>query len=153
MKKSKGHYKAFCTLSGALEDIVWWKEEVTRYHRKIDLATPKHTVILMLASNEDWGGHLESLSTFGRWDLKNIDLHINAKELLAVQKCLEALCADDIHSSTILIKSDNSTTVSYLNKKVGCRSPNLNDITKDIFLWPIPRNIRLAAAHIPGKLS
>ena len=47
---------------------------------------------------------------------QQIDLHINAKELLAVQKSLEALCAD-IHSSTILIKFDNSTITFYLYER------------------------------------
>ena len=116
----------------ALEDIKWWKEEAIKYHRKIDLAVPEHTVFTN-ALNEGWGGHFESLSTSARWDLRKIDLKINAKELAAVQKCLEALCAD-IHSSTILIKSDNNTTVSCLSKQGGCRFSILNDITNDMFL-------------------
>ena len=79
LKKSKGNYKAFCTLSQkALEDIKWWKDEAIRYHSKIDLATQKHTVTTD-ASNEDWNGHFKSQFTSGRWDLSEIDLHINAK--------------------------------------------------------------------------
>ena len=95
MKKSKGNYEAFCTLSQrTLEDITWSKGEAVQYHRKIDLASPNHTVITD-ASNEGWSGHFESISASGRWDLSGIDLRINVKELLAVQKYLEALCTED----------------------------------------------------------
>ena len=87
------------------------------------------------------GGHLESLSTSGRLDLSEIDFHINVKELLAVQKCSEALCADSHSSTTVLIKTDISTRSSYLNKQGSCRSSILNDITKEIFLWATPKNI------------
>lgn len=43
--------------------------------------------------------------------------------------------------------------MSYLNEQGVCRSPILNDITKDIFLWAITRNIRLVAAHTPRKVN
>ena len=133
------------------QDIKWRKKQAIKYRTKIDLAIPKYTVITDV-SNEGWASHFESLSTSGQWDLSKIDLHINAKELLAVQKSLEALCAD-IHSSTILIKFDNSTITFYLYERGGCRSLILNDTTKDIFLLAVPRNIQLVAAHIQGKLN
>ena len=99
------------------------------------------------------GGHFESLSTSGRLDLSEIDLHINVKEPLAVQKCSEALCADSHSSTTVLIKTDISTRSSYLNKQGSCRSSILNDITKDIFLWATSKKISIVAAHLPGKLN
>ena len=55
--------------------------------------------------------------------------------------------------STILIKSENSKAVSYLNNQRGCRFPILNDIIKDIFLCSITRNIWLVAVHISQKLN
>ena len=133
------------------QDIKWRKEQAIKYHRKIDLAISKYAVITDV-SNEGWASHFESLSTSGQWNFSKINLHINAKELLAVRKSLEALCAD-IHSSTILIKFDNSTITFYLYERGGCRSLILNDTTKDIFLLAVPRNIQLVAAHIQGKLN
>ena len=73
LKKRKGNYKAFCTQSQkALEDIRFWKEQAVKYHRKIDLAAPKHTVFTD-ALNEGCGGHFESLSASGRRNLSEID--------------------------------------------------------------------------------
>ena len=60
------------------------------------------------------------------------------------------LCAD-IHHSTILIKSYNITTVSYINKQCGCRSSILSNITRDILPWIIPKFIRLVVPHMTGK--
>ena len=44
---------------------------------------------------------------------------------------------------------DNSTSCSYINK-FGGRTPELNSVACDIWVWCIERNIYLSAAHIPG---
>jgi len=46
---------------------------------------------------------------------------------------------------------DNTTAVTYSNKKGGTKSPQCNDITKDIWQWCIAHNLPISAAHIPGK--
>eukprot|EP00794_Sanderia_malayensis_P002377 gene2377-2739_t len=46
--------------------------------------------------------------------------------------------------------SDNTTAVSYINEMGGCKSPQCNELTKEIWEWAMTRNIWLSAAHIPG---
>ena len=76
-KRVKGITKPFALcLKGHLR--ILWKEEFIKHHRKIDPATPKHTINTdTLDTNLD--GHFELLSKSGRWNLIEIELHINAK--------------------------------------------------------------------------
>ena len=52
---------------------------------------------------------------------------------------------------TVLIRSDNSTVVCYINRQGGTKSPQLCMIVWNIFQWCLNRNISILAAHIPGK--
>ena len=73
-------------------------------------------------------------------------LHINMLELLAAQNALVTLC-ETLNYVHVLIKSDNSTAVSYTSRMGGTVGP-LNDLASKMFLWCIERNITLSATHI-----
>ena len=77
-------------------------------------------------------------------------MHINDNELLDVLKCLMVLYSSQ-SNATLLIKSDNMTTVSYINKKGGCKTSVLKGIARSIWLWAMNRCIFLVSCHIPGK--
>ena len=53
----------------------------------------------------------------------------------------------------VMIATDNSTVVSYINKQGGTRSPTLLCLTVALFLWLEARNIIVRARHIPGCLN
>ena len=53
----------------------------------------------------------------------------------------------------VMITTDNSTVVSYINKQGGTRSPTLLRLTVDLFLWLESQNILVRARHIPGCLN
>ena len=55
--------------------------------------------------------------------------------------------SENIH---VQIKSDNSGTVSYLNRMGGVGSEQCNELAKQIWTWCIERSIWLSASHIPG---
>ena len=48
---------------------------------------------------------------------------------------------------------DNTTAVAVINHMGTSHSDPLNKLTKEIWLWYIPRNIWLSAAHIAGKCN
>ena len=50
----------------------------------------------------------------------------------------------------IRIESDNTTTVTYINKQGGVCSPALNQEALRLYEWVVPRNIQLQAVHHPG---
>ena len=55
-----------------------------------------------------------------------------------------------VQGKRILVKTDNSTVVSYINRQGGTRSPSLCLHIRRILLWCVDHDIRLEAKHIPG---
>ena len=45
---------------------------------------------------------------------------------------------------------DNTTSCSYI-KNFGGKTPDLDELARDIWLWCLKRRIHLSVAHVPGK--
>ena len=104
------------------------------------------------ASNEGWGAHLGDFTASGLWSKQESALHINLLELKAVLLALkrfEQLC----WNQTILVWSDNTTVVSYINKEGGMKSGSLCALLWRLLMWCSQRQIVLRARHIPGHLN
>ena len=104
------------------------------------------------ASNEGWGAHLGDSTARGVWSEPEGRHHINFLELKAVflaLKSFEHLCRDQI----VLIATDNTTVVSYINKEGGMRSGSLCALLWRLLSWCHPRGMVLRARHIPGRLN
>ena len=56
----------------------------------------------------------------------------------------------EVLSQTVLIESNTTATVSYINKQVGVVSKTLNDEACALYEWAIPRSLRLQIIHQPG---
>ena len=70
------------------------------------------------ASIEGWGTHLDEHTARGTWSLPESKLHLNYLELKAVFLALkefQSLCCN----KTVLIATDNTTVVAYINKEGG----------------------------------
>ena len=105
------------------------------------------------ASGLGWGAQLNDngtcVETGGRWEGNELELHINAQELMAVQLSLKALCKN-YRNCHIRIESDNATNVCYLNEMGGSKSRICNSISKEIWLWCIDKRIWISLSHIAG---
>ena len=67
-------------------------------------------------SNEGWGAHLEQAK--GLWSVREKRLHINVLELKAVSLALQNF-TDQCQNQTVLVATDNSTVIAYINKQGG----------------------------------
>ena len=104
------------------------------------------------ASNEGWGAHLGDYMAKGVWLESESALHINLLELKAVLLALkrfERLCCNQI----VLVCTDNTTVVSYINKEGGMKSGSLCALLWRLMLWCNQRQIVLRARHILGHLN
>ena len=82
----------------------------------------KHALqIFTDASIEGWGAHLNEHSAGGTGSLRGSKLHINYLELKAVFLALKEF-QDLCSSKIVLVATDNTTVVSYINKEGGMRS-------------------------------
>jgi hypothetical protein len=117
---------------------------------------PQPTVrVLTDASNRAWGAtttSTPSLSAQGKWSPVEMRLHINALELLAVQKAIE-LWGNLWEGSHVLFLMDNRTAVSYISKQGGTRSSCLNAIAESIFRLATVCRLTLSASYLPGEMN
>ena len=112
----------------------WWLEE-----SNVLLGQPLHPLkhalqIFTDASKEGWGAHLDEHTARGTWSLPESKLHINHLELKAVFLALKefrTLCCN----KTVLIATDNTTVVAYINKEGGMKSGSLCALLWRILSW------------------
>ena len=118
-----------------------------------DLHPKDHSIQLFAdASNEGWGAHLDQSSTKGLWSDREKRLHINVLELKAVSLALRSF-KDQCPNQTVLIATDNSTVVAYINKQGGTHSAEMCALLWKIMTWCHHYHITLKASHIPGCLN
>ena len=130
----------------------WWLDP-TKVLSGQPLHPLQHALQLFTdASNEGWGAHLGDYMAKGVWLESESALHINLLELKAVLLALkrfERLCCNQI----VLVCTDNTTVVSYINKEGGMKSGSLSALLWRLMLWCNQRQIVLRARHIPGHLN
>ena len=79
-------------------------------------------------------------------------LHINVLKLKAVSLALQDF-KDKCQNQTVLVATDNSTVVLYINKQGGTHSAEMCALRWKIMTWCHHYHITLKARHIPGCLN
>ena len=102
----------------------WWQNP-SNVMKGADLHPKDHSIQLFRdASNEGWGAHLDQNSTKGLWSDREKRLHINVLDLKAVSLALQNF-KDQCQNQTVLVATDNSTVVAYINKQGGTHSAEM----------------------------
>ena len=55
-----------------------------------------------------------------------------------------------IENKHVLLQTDNTTVVAYVNNMGGSRSVGCDRIAREIWFWCIAHNVMLTATHIAG---
>ena len=130
----------------------WWLEE-DNVLKGQPLHPLQHALqIFTDASKEGWGAHLNEHTARGSWSVPESKLHINYLELKAVFLAIrefQDLCVNNI----VLVATDNTTVVAYINKEGGMRSGPLCALLWRILTWCTRKQVTLKARHIPGRLN
>ena len=151
-KNRKNLFQIIPVTQTCKEAIQWWTYNPNVMKGVPWTHPPPQLTIFTDSSNSGWGGTLENQTVSGIWTHPFIQEHINLKEMAAVEETLKYF-KSSIQNKSIMIASDNSSTVSYLNKLGGTKSQSLLDKTVDILLWCKDHNITLRARHIPGRYN
>ena len=131
--------------------LKWWLEESNVLSGQ-PLNPLKHALQLFTdASKEGWGAHLNEHTARGDWSLPERKLHIIFLELEAVFLALRKF--QSLQKNVVLIATDNTTVVAYVNKEGGMRSGPLCALLLRIMTWCTKNQVTLRARHIPGRLS
>ena len=142
-------------INGMIRSHLQWWINPNRFETGTTVHPPDPKFFLYTdASHLGWGAHLEptTLSFHGRWTEDQSQLHINMLEMMAIRLALKQAITF-IHHSCIMISTDNTTVVSYINKQGGTHSPNLCVEVWEIFNWCLEHNIVIRVRHIPGKFN
>ena len=132
--------------------LQWWTKDLN-----ILLGQPLHPLhhalqIFIDASSKGWGAHLGDVMVSGSWSVPESQLHINFLELKAILLALKRF-QHLVQGQIVLVTTDNSTVVAYINKERGMRSGLLCALIWGLLCWCNPRQIVLKARHIPGCLN
>ena len=155
MRPIQWHLKNNCRVPDSLEKVItsprslhphlqWWLQEDNILTGQ-SLHPIKYALqIFTDASKEGWGTHLNEHTAGGSWSLPESKLHINYLELKAVFLALKEfqdLCTDKL----VLVATDNTTVVSYINKEGGMRSGPLCALLWRISTWCTKKQVTLKA--------
>lgn len=102
------------------------------------------------ASKSGWGAVCGTHKVNGSWKETERESHINYLELLAVYLGLRTF-ARDMANCAILLRVDNTTAISYVNRMGGIQFPHLNELSRLIWQWCEKRNIWIYASYVNTK--
>ena len=153
MRPFQFHLKEHWRYPQSLDNLLPWWQNPSNVMKGADLHPKDHSIQLFTdASNEGWGAHLDQNSTKGLWSEWEKRLHINVLELKAVSLALRDF-KDQCQNQTVLVATDNSTVVAYINKQGGTHSAEMCALLWKIMTWCHHYHITLKARHIPGCLN
>ena len=150
------NFDAPCFVSEqAREEIIWWVNNVEDSFARIQDIPDIDRTIYTDASKHLGGGWGASDVVFGeingRWAIEEQGMNINCLELKAIQLALQSFIPLYGKCEHIRVMSDNTTAISYINKKGGTHCMTLNDLAVNIWEYCLDKGIHISAAHIPGK--
>lgn len=102
------------------------------------------------ASLSGWGACIDEKTTHGWWDKTDQDKHINFLELKAILLAIKCF-AGGYKNGNILIRTDNTTALSYVNRMGSVQHQNLHELSKQIWNFCERRNIFLVASYISSQ--
>ncbi len=105
-----------------------------------------------LCVNTGWGEFCNGHAAAGLWTGPQLQWHINCLELLVVWlalRCFKTL----LHKKLVLVRTDNTATVGYINLQGGLRSHCMSQLARHLPLWSQKHPRLLCAVHVPGELN
>ena len=102
----------------------WWLDDANLMGGQAFRKPLPSLTVTTDASLSSWGATLGQRQVAGCWGPEHSSAHINVLELLAVTYALECFWKVVV-GQAVLVQSDNTTVVSYINHQVGTRSPQL----------------------------
>ena len=109
----------------------------------------RREIVTTDASLTGWGATWQQRAVSGRWADTDQEEHINVLELRAVHLALCQLLPH-IRGRHVLIRTDNTTVVYYINHQGGVRSARLLQAARRLLVWAASRLLSLRATYLPG---
>lgn len=146
--RNHGNYNATMSVQHTIlsDDLFWWDNNILKTYNDIKNDT-FYIEIYTDASTTGWGACCGIDRTHGFWSERDRKHHINYLELQAIFFGLKCF-ASNLKDCNILIRADNTTAISYVNRMGSVQYPNLSKLAKNIWQWCEERNVWLFASYI-----
>jgi hypothetical protein len=147
---NNSNYEQIVTLPEKLRsDIIWWLNKVDDGNKKLS-CDDFSMEIFSDASSSGWGAYYNENEAFGYWKDHEKCLHINELELKAAFLALKCF-ADNKFETNLLLRIDNVTAISCINRMGSVQYEHLNCICREIWQWCETRKITIFASYINTK--
>lgn len=133
------------------EELLWWSRRLEELNGRPLLEaqeTPIH--VFTDASLSGWGYYSDSFSGAGFWNQRDQGMSSNFRELKTVKIMLERE-GKRLSNKSLILHSDNTTTISQIVRQSNPRHPKLIKLAKKIWKILLEKRIRLKAIHIKGE--
>lgn len=148
--KNQGNYDAYMLVSHKLQlDLQWWMDSLKYPFCKLN-SLNFALEIFSDASMSGWGAVCGEERSRGVWSREERKMSINFLELSAAFMGL-GVFANNLKNCEILLRIDNTTAISYINRMGGIQYPYLNRITRKIWQWCEMRSIFIYASYISSQ--
>lgn len=132
-----------------IDDLMWWKLNASVGSNPIRTHNYCRE-IFSDASLSGWGCFCNGFEASGFWNQQEKKKHINFLELLAAFFAIKCFVSN-LSNCEILLRLDNITAISYINRAGGVRFPHLSELSRKIWKWCETKNIWLKASYIPSS--
>ncbi len=109
-------------------------------------------VVYTDAFAKGWGATFNRLAVSGVWTGPKLHWHISCLELLAIHLALNHL-KRRLWAEHVLVRTENTATVAYINRKGGLRSRRMSQFARHLLLWSQKHLRSLHVIHILGLLN
>lgn len=128
------------------QDLNWWMDNLVAASGKDNSLTNK-LEIFSDPSLTGWGACCDGAGWQGEWTDKERVLYINHLELKAALLALKCF-AQDLRVCNILLRVENTTALSYINKMGGVKFEKLHYLAREFWDWCDVRNLWVKATYI-----
>jgi hypothetical protein len=143
--------------SAAKADLAWWRTGLSIFHGiapfTSDIALPSHqfaTDACLIGGGAVFDGDW----CYVNWEVdmpEFVGSNINVLELQTVHVAAQRW-ANKWHGRHIVVRSDNVSTVTSINKGTS-RSVDMLGIVQKLFWMSVEFGFRLTSVHLPGRLN
>ena len=134
--------------------LQWWTKPSNVLQGRPIQAPPPPLAIYTDVSTSSWEAHCGDQSAAGLWSATETARHINELQLLlAIQRAVLHFLPLIIRGKAVMIHSDNSSAVAYVQNQGGTHSVPMFHLTWGILLECQQQGVTLLVRHIPGRLN
>lgn len=129
-----------------LNDLHWWSsniETTSNFMRQPNFTLEIYTD----ASRSGWGAVCKENTVNGKWKDSEKTYHINYLELMAAFLGLKSF-ASELTNCAVLLRIDNTTAISYVNRMGGVQYPHLSTLARSLWQWCEARGLWIFASYI-----